>query len=108
MYRGVSPTSQIRAEVRLKSGHSFWAKYREGNDVIDLHGPFSDYWSSTNYEFTALSQSSSPISPRLASDRRTENIVIGKHSGILEVRFSSDDTVRICSIAHPSQLLIFV
>ena len=107
MYRGVSPASQIRTEVRLKSGHSVWAKYREGNEVIDLHGPFNDYWSSTNHEFTALSQSSSPIGPRIAPDRRTEDIVIGKHSGFLEIRFSSDDTVRNYSIAHPSQLLIF-
>ncbi len=41
----------------MRSGHSFWAKHREANEVIDLHGLFSDYWSSNNYEFTVLSQS---------------------------------------------------
>ena len=41
----------------MKSGHSVWAKYREASEVIDLHGLFSDYWSSNNYEFTVLSQS---------------------------------------------------
>ena len=55
MYRDVSPTSQIRVEVRMKSGHSVWAKYREGSEVIELDGLFSDYWSSDNHEFTVLS-----------------------------------------------------
>ena len=40
----------------MKSGHSVWTKYREGNEVIDLHGLFSGYWSSKNHEFTVMSQ----------------------------------------------------
>ncbi len=51
---------QIRAQVRMKSGHSVWAKYREAGEVIDLVGLFSDYWGSNNHEFTMLSQSLSP------------------------------------------------
>ena len=60
MYRDVSPTSQIRAEVRMKSGHSFWAKHREASEVIELDGLFRNYWSSNDHEFTVLSQSLSP------------------------------------------------
>ena len=58
VYREVSPATQIRAVVRMKIGHSFWAKHRETDeeDVIDLDGLFSDYWSSNNREFTVLSQ----------------------------------------------------
>ena len=41
----------------MKSGHSFWTKYREASEVIGLHGLFSDYWSSNNHEFTVLSRS---------------------------------------------------
>ena len=41
----------------MKSGHSFWAKRREGGGVIDLHELFINYWSSKNQEFTVLSQS---------------------------------------------------
>ena len=63
VYRDISPTSQIRAEVRMKSGHSFWAKYRDVSEVIELDGVFSDYWGSKNPEFTVLSQSFSPTSP---------------------------------------------
>ena len=63
MCRDVSPTSQIRAEVRMKSGHSVWAKYREASEVIDLHGLFNDYWSSVDHEFTVPSQSLSSTSP---------------------------------------------
>ena len=47
----------------MKSGHSVWAKYREANQVIELDGLFSEYWSSSNYEFAVLSQSLPPTSP---------------------------------------------
>ena len=63
MYRDVSPTSQIRAEVRMNSSHSVWAKYRDAGEVIELDGLFRDYWSSNNHEFIVLSQSFSPTSP---------------------------------------------
>ena len=106
-YREVSPTSQIRVEARMKIGHSVWAKYRESSEVIDLDGLFSDYWSSNHDEFTVMSQSSSPTSPCISSDRRTEPVVIGKYSGSLEVRFSSNDTVRILGVAPLHWLIIF-
>ena len=64
VYRDVSPTSQIRAEVRMKSGHSLWAKHREAGEVIDLDGLFIKYWNSDDREFTVLSQSLSPTSPQ--------------------------------------------
>jgi len=48
-------TSHVRAEVRMKRRHSDWAKYREASEVIDLHRPFNDYWTSINHEFTVLS-----------------------------------------------------
>ncbi len=37
------------------SGYSFWAKYQEAIEVIDLHGLFDDYWSTTDDGFTVLS-----------------------------------------------------
>ena len=79
----------------MKSGHSFWAKYREANEVIDLHGLFSDYWSSNNHEFTVLGQAIITNQFRTELIERTESIAIGKHNGSLEVRFSAHDTVRI-------------
>ncbi len=91
----------------MKSGHSVWAKYREASEVIDLHVLFDDYWSSNNTEFTVMSQSSCPTSPRISSDRRTEDVVIGKYSSPLEVLFSTNDTVRTFAIAHPRLLIIF-
>ncbi len=90
----------------MKSGHSVWAKYQEGNEVIDLHGLFSDYWGSNNQEFTVMSQSSSPTSPRISSDRRSGSVVIGKHNGSLEVRFSANNTVRTFRTAHLRRLII--
>ena len=55
--RGVSPTSEMRVELQMKSGHSFWAKYREKNGVIDLQGVFDRYWNSNEHEFAVPSQS---------------------------------------------------
>ena len=75
MYRDVSPTSRVRAEVRKKSGHSVWAKYREASEVIDLHELFNDYWTSNNHEFTVLSQSSSPTSPRLSNQTEKQRLL---------------------------------
>ena len=46
----------------MKSGQSVWTKYREGNEVIDLHELFSDYWSSKNHQFTVMSELSSSTS----------------------------------------------
>ena len=48
----------------MKSGHSFWAKYREASKAIDLDGLFNDYRCSDNHEFTVLGQSLSQTSPR--------------------------------------------
>ena len=66
--RDVSPTSQICTEVRMQIGYSFWAKYREANEVIDLHGLFNDYWGSNNHEFSVLGQSISPTSLLISSE----------------------------------------
>ena len=102
IYRDVSPTSKIQVEVGRRSGRSFWARYREAGEAIELHELFNDYWSSEKREFLVMSQSSSTTSPRISSDRRTESVVIGKHSGFLEVRFSVNNTVRTFATAHPA------
>ena len=59
--RDISPTSQIRVEVRMKK--KFSARHWEARQVIDLDGLFSDYWSSSNNEFIVLSQLLSAIRP---------------------------------------------
>jgi len=58
----------------MKRGHSFWATYQEASEVVDLDGLFNDYWSSNNHEFTVLSQSLSPTSPRI-SDREFQRLL---------------------------------
>ena len=41
--------------------------------------------------------------------RRSEAVVIGKHSGYLEVQFSANDTVRTFALtAHPHHLIMSV
>ena len=57
----------------MKSGHAIWAKYREASEIIDLQGLFNDYWGSNEHEFTVLSQSLSPTSPR-TSDQKGQGL----------------------------------
>ena len=75
MYRDISPTTQIRVEVRVKTGHSVWAKYRGASEAIDVDGLFMDYWSSTNRDFTVQSQSLLSTGPRITSDKKNQSLL---------------------------------
>ena len=57
MRRGVSPTSEMRAEIQMRSGHLFWAKNRLASEEIDLQALFNDYWGTNEHVFTVPSQS---------------------------------------------------
>jgi len=92
--------SRIHAEIRMKRGHSFWATYQEASEVVDLDGLFNDYWSSDSHEFTVLSQSLYQLVHAHLIEN-PEGVVIGKHSGSLEFRFSASVTVRTFATAHP-------
>ena len=68
MYRDVSSISKIRAELQMRSGHSFWAKIRQKSDTVDIQELLKEYWDSTEHELTIPSQSQRPECP-LVSDR---------------------------------------
>ena len=53
----------ICAEVRMKSGHSFWAKYPMVRKDIGLQRLFNDYWNPENHNLTVLGWLLSPIVP---------------------------------------------
>ncbi len=84
----------------MSSGHSIWAKHREANESIDLHGLFSDYWSSSSRDFTVLSQSITTNQFRADLIEKDRGCCIGKHRGSIGVRFSANDAVRAFAIAH--------
>ena len=67
MCRGVSPTSEMRIGVQMRSGHLTWAKDQRASEPIDVQALFNDYWSSKKLEFTVPSKSSSLSGP-LVSD----------------------------------------
>jgi len=56
MCRDVSPASELRAEIEMKSGYLLWAKSRQKSEAIDLQALFDEYWSSSKHEFTVPSQ----------------------------------------------------
>ena len=69
--RDVSSISKIRAEIQMRTGHSFWAKIREKSDVVDIQGLLKEYWDSTEHELTVPSQSQPPKCPPV-SDREAQ------------------------------------
>jgi hypothetical protein len=96
----------MRAEIQMRTGHSFWAKNRHNKDVIDIQTLLKQYWDSKKNEFTASSQSFPPISP-FTSDGEAEAVSIGKYDGYIELRFLANTAVRIFAAAQPSQLIAF-
>ena len=52
MCRGVSPTSEMRAEIEMRSGSVLQAKNRLPSEMIDLHVLFNNYWYSDEHNFT--------------------------------------------------------
>ena len=56
MRRDISPASEMRLDVHRITGHLFFAKNRQTNEVIDLQELFSEYWGSEKSQFTVSSQ----------------------------------------------------
>ena len=55
--RDISPTSEMRVDVQRITGHLFFAKSRQTNELIDLQELFNEYWSSDKRQFTIPRQS---------------------------------------------------
>jgi len=52
MRRGISPTSEMRAEIEMRSGHSIWTKIRQPSEPIDLQALFNDYRNTIKHVYT--------------------------------------------------------
>ena len=55
--RGISPTSEMRAEIQMKTGYLLLTKIRRPSQPIDLQELFDDYRSTIKHVFTVPSQS---------------------------------------------------
>ena len=71
LYRDISPTSRVRVEIQIKSGHLPWAKKNQNIKDIDIIKPVNQYWTSKEHELTVPGWSSSPTSP-LISDKEVQ------------------------------------
>jgi len=71
VYRDISPTSHVRVEIQIKSGHLPWAKKHQNIKDIDIQGPFNEYWTSKEQKIMVPGWSLSPTSP-LLSDREAQ------------------------------------
>jgi hypothetical protein len=100
MCRFVSPTSDIRVDIRTRKTYPPWAKWKQTSNEIDIEPLFNAYWNTNKHEFTVSGQSWRANSP-LMSDREIADVVaIGKHSGSLHLKLSTNPTVRLFSTAH--------
>jgi hypothetical protein len=107
MCRDASPTSQMRVEIQVKSGHLQWGKKEQGGKEIDCEALFKDYWNTTAHEFLVHGQLESPTSPFITDREGVADIVAGKHSCSLELQFSAEVTVRLLTIVHRRLLILF-
>jgi len=75
MCRGVSPTSEIRVEIHMRSSHLLWGETRRASALIDVQALFNDYWGSIKHEFMVPSKPSSPTH-RLVSDHKAQRTLL--------------------------------
>jgi len=71
VYRDISPTSQVRLEIQMKSSHLPWAKKDQNVNEVGLQKFFNEYWTSKGHELTVPGQSYSPSCP-LISDTEAQ------------------------------------
>ena len=57
MRRDVASVSEMSTEIQMRTGHAFWAKNRQNNDVIDIQELLKYYWGSAEHHFTVASAS---------------------------------------------------
>ena len=55
--RDISPTSQVRVEIQMKSSHLLWAKKDQNVKEIGLKELFNEYWTSGKHEITVPGRS---------------------------------------------------
>jgi hypothetical protein len=107
MCRFVSPTSEMRVDIRMRSAYLPWAKREQTGNEIDIGSLFYDYWNTNNHEFIISSQSW-PANGPLMSDREVTDVVaVGKHSGSLDLQFSTNPTVCLFASVQARRLIMF-
>jgi len=62
VYRDISPISQVRVGIQMKSSHLPWAKKDQNVKEIGIHKLFEEYWTSKEHELTIPGRSYSPTS----------------------------------------------
>jgi len=97
----------MRVEIQVQRSHRQWWKKDQGTTKIDCQALFKDYWSTTALEFPVPGQLESPTGPFIANRENAADIVAGKHSYSLELQFSAEVTVRLLTIIHRKQLILF-
>jgi hypothetical protein len=59
----------------MKSGHSFWAKFHQARNAIDVESIFNEYWGSDKHEFVLSGQYSRSPANRFIANREAQRIL---------------------------------
>jgi hypothetical protein len=90
----------MRVDTRMRKASPRWAKWKQTSNKIDIELLFNDYWNTNNHEFTVSSQSWPGNGPLISDRKPVDVIAVGKHSVSLDLKFSTNPTVRVFATTH--------
>jgi hypothetical protein len=90
----------------MRKAYQPWAKWKQTGNEIDIEPLFDDYWNTNKHEFAVSSQSWCANSSLMSDREIADAFAVGKHSGSLNLQFSTNPTVRLFATAHTRQLIV--
>jgi len=99
VYRDISPTSQVRVEIQMKSSHLPWAKKDQNVKEIGLHKLFDEYWASEEHELMVPGRSYSPTS-LFIPDTEAQRLLL-LESIVAHLNYISLRALRFVSLRSP-------
>ena len=100
VYRDISPSSYVRVEIQIKSGHLPWTKKDQNVKEIDIRKPFNEYWTSKEHQLTVPGWSSSQSVRSLVSDREVQRWW-SLESTVTLLNYISLQVLRFVSLQSP-------
>jgi len=100
VYRDISPTSQVRVEIQMKSSHLPFAKKDRNVKEIGLHKLFDAYWASGEHELMVPGRSYSPTSLYIPDTEAQRSLSL--ENIITRLNYTSLRALRFVSLQLPT------
>ena len=99
VYRDISPTSQVRVEIQMKSSHLPFAKKDRNVKEIGLHKLFDQYWTSEKHELMVPGRSYSPTSLFIPDTEAQRSLLL--ESTVARLNYISLRALRFVALQSP-------